>query len=151
MILKTKVWELMQLLKKKKKAEIEEISKELNWEKSKVELTAKVLEKTGLINVVYPANVLAKPFISLEKEFREELEIPTATGKSLLEYELTVDTNKGKVKILQLKGNKRPNYFLDYDRADPATKIFMEEIKEEIAQKISIEGKGIYEPSTDAV
>ena len=145
MILKTKVFELMQLLKKKKKAEIEEISKELNWEKNKVELTAKVLEKTGLINVIYPANVLSKPFIKLEKEIEETIEIPEKVRKSLSEYELTADTNKGKVKITQRKESKRPFYFLEFDKVDSSTKAFMEEIKEEIAQKISIEGNGIRE------
>ncbi len=72
MILKTKISEMVELLKDEKKLSIEQISKQLNWEKNKVELTAKVMEKTGILNVIYPANVLSKPFIRLEQEIPEE-------------------------------------------------------------------------------
>ncbi len=139
MILKTKIFELIKLLKTRKKASIEEISKELNWEKNKLELTAKIMEKTGIINVIYPANVLSKPYIKLEKEPKETKEEMIPTGKTLLEYEIQADSRKGKAKILQKKENNRPQYFLEFNKTDKATKAFMEEIKEEIAQKISID------------
>jgi len=138
MLLKTKILELVELLKKKKQASIEEISKELNWEKKKLELTAKIMEKTGILNVIYPANVLSKPFIKLEKEIGTQ-EIPVKPEKTLLEYELIADTNKAKVKIQEQKDSKRPFYFLEFDTIDFATEKFLDEIKEEIAKTISIE------------
>ncbi|MFH1695070.1 MAG: type II/IV secretion system ATPase subunit [Candidatus Micrarchaeota archaeon] len=139
MILKTKISEMIELLKKNKKISIDEISKELNWEKNKVELTAKVMEKTGIINVIYPTNVLSKPFIRLEKEIKTEINIPEKPEKIIAEYELIADTNKAKVKIKEKKNSKRPFYFLEFDQVDYSTKKFLEEIKEEIAKSISIE------------
>jgi flagellar protein FlaI len=135
-MLKTKVSELIELLKKKKKASIEEISRELNWKKEKLELTAKVMEKTGILNVVYPPNVLLKPYIKLEKEIEEEKK-EKKPQKIILEYDLTADTTKAKTKIIE--ENKQPFYFIEFDRVDLPTKKFMEEIKEEIAKNISIE------------
>ena len=89
MIIKTKILELAELLNREKKLSIEEISAELGWEKEKLELTAKIMEKTGLLNVIYPANVLSKPFIKIEKEIKLGPEIPVKAQKILLEYELT--------------------------------------------------------------
>ncbi len=140
MILKTKIFELVKFLQKNKKASIEEISRELWWDKNKVELTAKVMEKTGIINVVYPANVLSKPFIKIEKEVKLEPDIPRKAEKVLQEYELIADTNKAKAKIMQPKDSKRPFYLLDFDKVDKATEAFLDEIKEEIAKEVSIEG-----------
>ncbi len=127
MILKTKITELIELLETKEKASIDELSQKLEWDKNRLELTAKVLEKTGLINVVYPANVLSKPFIKLEKKIRLKQE-EQEKGEKIKEYSLTADNSTAKTTIIQQKETKRPFYFIDFDKSDNATNQFIEQI-----------------------
>ena len=142
MILRTKVTELVDVLRKKKKASFGEMAKEINWNEKAVEEIAKLLEKKGVIEVYYPANMLSKPTLSLKMapETEEEKKVE---GKIIKSYKFTVDFVPVEVRIIEEKEEKRPIYFVEVPKPCNSTGLCLDVIKEEIARKIPIEAEEI--------
>lgn len=150
MILRTKATELVDVLRKKKKASFGEIAREINWNEKAVEEIAKLLEKKGVIEIDYPANMLSKPTLSLknapEAEKEEKME-----GKVLKSYKFTVDFVPVEARIIEEKEEGRPIYFIEMPKPCASTALCLDVIKEEIARKIPIETEEISDKKKNTV
>ncbi|MEW6295674.1 MAG: type II/IV secretion system ATPase subunit [Candidatus Diapherotrites archaeon] len=126
------------MLEKGKALELEEIEKKLDWKRELIEKTAKVLEKKGLLELMYPSNIFSKPHIKLKQklEWRKEKKVQ---GNILSSYRVSSDFISAEVKIIEDSSDRRPFYDIFIDRPCPYTEAFLEEIKEHIARKIPVE------------
>lgn len=134
----TPIDSLMANLEKTKKLNFKEIAKDLSLDIDSVEKVVLMLEKNGLVNVHYPEMITSNPWVSLEKtlpkETREKVE-----GEKIEEYTFMVDMVGAKVTIVKKINEQRPIYFIESPYLQPYTKAFLDELKEDILDKIPID------------
>ncbi len=136
--LKTPIEGMMQLLKEKKTVSLDELSKELGWSIETVERIGKLFEKRGIVDVQYPAIFTKKPHIVFLKELLGEEHIHIK-GKTLQAEEFVVDNVPAKARIVKATGEHRLSYDLSFPVFGPYTSVFLEELKESIAEKVPVE------------
>jgi len=141
-IIETPVEKIIQSIGKSKKVNFKEISEKFGMKIESVENIALALEKHGIVDVHYPELMTSSPWISLQTEL-PQLEAKEATGEIVEEYSYVVDFVPVKIKIIKQKGEERPLYFLDAPKINSYTSAFMDEIKEQIVDKIPFEGTDI--------
>lgn len=141
-MLQTKIDEMVELIKKKKRIGFKELGKKLKIKPNVVEKIARVLEKKGVLDIHYSLNPIAKPWISLKntEEVKEEKRPP---GEKVEEYNIE-DPYEGqgvaKVEIFYSKEDERNRYFINLPSLSPYTRAFLEHIKNETAMKIPLSG-----------
>ena len=90
-MLQTKIDRLMELLEKEKRVSLESLAKKLDWNIDSVERAAKVLESKGLVENIYPINVLQKPSVALRKTLPSPKPLPPLEERQLSSYTLSSD------------------------------------------------------------
>ena len=136
--LSTKVDRLFDLLKVHKRLAFGKIAAELAWTPSAVETVGKILEEAGLVDVEYPATMVQSPRIPLRKELPPEPLAPSA-GKILAQYPLLIDFVPAEVNLVQGGDDSRPLYELNTPVLGVYTRVFLERLRDRIAEKIPIE------------
>jgi len=136
--LETPIEGMMQLLKEKKTVSLEELSEKLGWSVETIERIGKLFEKRGIVDVQYPAIFTKKPHIVFLKELPEEKHIHIK-GKTQQSEEFVVDNVPAKARIIKAVGEHRLSYDLSFPVFGPYTRIFLEELKESIAEKVPVE------------
>ena len=134
----TPIDSLMANLEKTKKLNFKELSEELNLDVDSVEKVVLMLEKNGLVNVHYPELITSNPWVSLEKTLEKETR-EKVVGEKLEEYNFEVDSVAAKVTIVKKPNEQRPVYFIESPFLQPYAKAFLDELKEDILDKIPID------------
>ena len=127
---------------KKEHASLDYLAKKLNWNIESIEKIGKILQKRGIVEVFYPATMIQSPQIILKKELEDEKEI-SFEGKVIDEYSFVVDYIPVNVKIIQSTEDRRPYYEMRTPIIGPYTKIFLEELKDNVAENIEVEASEI--------
>jgi flagellar protein FlaI len=131
-MIKTKIDALCEFLEEKEKT-IDECATALGESKEKIEEIAKFLEKLRIIEIKYQP--IGAPALKLLKKFPFiEERIPRYDEK----YSFNIHGINATVYIY-ISEEKRPFYHLHVERPGPYTIAFLEEIKNEIAKRISFE------------
>jgi len=138
MVLETPIEGMIALLKEKKTVSLQALSKELGWSVDTIERIGKVFEKRGIVDVQYPTVFTQKPRIKFLKELTGE-EHPHVKGRTLKSQVFTVDNVPAKARIIKPVHEHRHSYDLSIPHVGPYTRVFLEELKESIAEKVPVE------------
>jgi len=138
--MKTNIDRLIELLSKsrKERLRVKKISKALKWDVSAIEKVVSMLEKYGIVNVIYPVNPLSDTTIQLAREedfYKKE----RFKKKAIEQYNLNVDGVPAQVNIYYSQKSRSTKYYMEYPQASPYTRIFIEELKNEIIKEVPIE------------
>jgi len=137
-LFETPIDSMMKNLEKSKRMSFSQISKDLKISIDSVEKLALLLEKKGLLEVHYSVLITSEPYVVFEKKLSpKQVQVPE--GKSIEEYSFEVDSIPLKVSILRKPNEQRPIYFLNYPVLGEYTQAFVEELKDEIAEKVPVE------------
>ncbi|MCD6415014.1 MAG: type II/IV secretion system ATPase subunit [Candidatus Diapherotrites archaeon] len=124
---------------------LKDASKAINWDVEKIEEVSRFLSSVGTLDLVYPVNFFSEPYITVKrKEEVKPEEMPN--GKVLEKYPVNVDNVAGYVTIYFLRGEGRPFYHISLPKVGPYTKIFMNHLKEAIAENVPIQVEDISDP-----
>ncbi len=148
-MIRTKIDDMIKLLKDKKSASLDEIAKAIGLPVQSIEKIAQILDKQGVVKLTYPINVVAKPTVRLI-DAKAEYETTRPAGEVVDEYEISGLRGHatGTARILISEDEKRPTYHIDMPRVSYATKCYYEAIKEEISKLTPI---GIVEISKEDI
>jgi archaeal flagellar protein FlaI len=130
--------ELMSLLEKKEVLSVGELSKKSSINKDSVEAIGKLLERQQIVDVIYPATMLQDPRIALRKKLSSQ-KVFKKEGNVFEQYSFVADMIPASVRILKSPVDRRPFYELNVPCFGPYTMAFLEELKNEIAEKVPIE------------
>ena len=143
-MIKTKIDDMIRLLKDKKRLTIDEIARELLLDGKSVEKIAQILDKAEVVKLVYPINVVARPWVEI-KEIKREEQLAEPTGNLIDEYNISglKGHASGNVKIVLTDLDKRPMYFISAPQVSYATRAYFDAIKDEISKLTPIEQREI--------
>lgn len=113
------------------------LAEQLDWPLETVEKIALALEKRGVVAVQYPALGAQDPLVLLRSKLGEKPS-EKIVGQELEEYSFLADGVPAKIKICRVPLEARPRYYLLMPEIGSHTKIFLEELKEEIAQQVPL-------------
>jgi flagellar protein FlaI len=130
--------DLLRTLQTKKEMRIDELAKLGGWKTNVLEKILKLLENKGIVRLKYPASLIQPPKVRIEKELYERL-LPMPKGELLEQYEFTADNISITVKVVMLKEDNRPFYFLSAQSTGPYTQAVLEELRSKVATSIPIE------------
>lgn len=137
-VIQTPIDRLMDIIISKKKASFSDFLGQDNWTPETLEQAARLLERQGVISIHYPDLLSKNPFIQLEQKVPVTVETPQQ-GEVLAEYAFKVDQVPVHVTIARMEKEYRPRYLLGSPKLGPYTRLFLDELKEVIAEKTPIE------------
>ncbi len=139
-MIRTKIDDMLKLLKDKQRLTVDDVARELKLEVKSVEKIAQILDKVGILRLVYPINVVAKAWLEL-KEFKKDENIVQPLGQLVDEYNISGLRGHatGNVKIISSEIEKRPMYFITMPQVSIATRAYFDGVKDEIAKLTPLE------------
>ncbi|MBW2966145.1 type II/IV secretion system ATPase subunit [Candidatus Woesearchaeota archaeon] len=138
---------LLEIVKRKKDIKFSQLAKELKIDSKTVERLAKKLSKQNIVKIIYPINVLQEPRVSIEKGEKFVEKKYLLKDKKLLEsYTITADFVKAKVNIWDIPEKDVPVYEVIMPELEPATKALLNNLMNDLAQKIPIAVEDITDP-----
>ncbi|MBI4399515.1 type II/IV secretion system ATPase subunit [Candidatus Micrarchaeota archaeon] len=146
-MLKTKVDELCELLvnEKNNSLELDALSKSLNVPALTIEKISKALESKGIVEVLYPLNMLSKSIIKLRQKLEGE-ELSAIKGKEISSYSIASGDVKFNVSIVDVKNETQPIYQISLPTLGPYTSAYLDYIKTELARQLPIESEELLDP-----
>jgi flagellar protein FlaI len=140
----TKIDDICNMLASEKDqvAEIPVIANKLGIEQSKLERIGKILQERGIVEVVYPMNIMQKPHLKLKKKLETEVS-SLQEGKVIETYSIETNNIKSHITIMDVKGESRPVYILMIPVLGPYTKVFMDYVRDELARIITVQSEEI--------
>ncbi|MCX8190028.1 MAG: type II/IV secretion system ATPase subunit [Candidatus Diapherotrites archaeon] len=137
-LITTPVDSLIDILKVKKTASLNELSAKLGLSIDAVESIGRILERSSVVKLIYPTSVIKRPKIVLLTLITEQ-KIFTFDGKKVEEKKLLVDNVPVLVEIVRSNEDRMLYYNLLPPTFRPYTKIFLEEIKNKIVEHVPVE------------
>ena len=134
----TAIEDLMALLQEKKSVSFAELSRELGWSTEVIERIGSVFKKHGIVDLQYPAMFTKKPRmvflspLSTEKPFHIE-------GRVVESKNFSVDGVPARASIVKPVRGQRLAYDLSLPSLGPYTLLFLDALKEGIAEKVPVE------------
>jgi flagellar protein FlaI len=143
-VINTKLDEICDMLasEKDQTAEVTAIANKIGIDPAQVEKLGKEMQSTGVIELIYPINIMQKPHLKLKKKLEAE-EVSKPDGKILDEYQIEVNHVISYVSIIDAKKESRPFYYIASPVLGPYTKEFMEHVRDDLARVITIQGEEI--------
>ena len=132
----TKIDQLVSIVQKKQTVGLDVLAQQLQIPAQTVELICAVLERGGIIDLVYPINITEKPVVNF-RVLPVDPSVQTDQdykGKVLASYSFVSDGVPASVKITDADTDKFYNVFLL--ELGMATKIFLDLIKDELLRAI---------------
>lgn len=135
-MIETKIDQIASFVQKKRSVDIDHLAKEVQLPVQVVENVCAILEKGGIVDISYPLNITQKPTISFRAMPQEPPEADEAfgKGKAISNYTFTADGVPTTITITD--NEKEKFYMLSLVELGPATKIFLDLIKEELVRKM---------------
>ncbi|MBU0532413.1 type II/IV secretion system ATPase subunit [Candidatus Micrarchaeota archaeon] len=139
-MLTTRIDEMVNLIRKKKKINFYEIARELSWSENSVEKIALVLEKAGLAQTHYPVDMVRRPWVAI-RETEEKKKEESKKEKALEKYDIAGREGriKGTVMIVYSEAEKRPVYNITLPEISVYTKVYLEHVKVEASKTLALE------------
>jgi flagellar protein FlaI len=146
-VITTKIDEMCELIAQQKDQilDVPTIASKLNVEPSFIEEMGDVLQENGVLEVIYPVNILQKIQLRLKKKLELEAH-PSSVGTTLSSYSFEINNVPSKIYIQDVKNEARPLYFITLPQIGPYTKIFLDHIRDELARMIPIQTEEITDP-----
>ena len=128
-------------------AKFSEIAGDLDTDAKTVERLAKKLEEQGVVEIIYPLNVLQEPKAIIKKEKTPAEQKLLPKEKKLVEsYDISADSVKAKVNIWAVQTKDVPVYEMIMPRFGSATLALLDNLMNELAQKIPIAVEDVTDP-----
>ncbi|MCX8198217.1 MAG: ATPase, T2SS/T4P/T4SS family [Candidatus Micrarchaeota archaeon] len=135
-IMETKIDQLVSFVQRHKSVPLDALARSVQLPPSTAELICAILEKGGIVDLVYPLNITEKPSVSFRM-----LPIEPASpsyddikGKVISSYSFSSDGVPASVKIIDTE--KEKYYVVSLIEFGTATKIFLDLIKEEMLRSV---------------
>lgn len=143
-VINTKLDEICDMLasEKDQTAEVNVIASKLGMDPAQVERLGKEMQSSGIIELIYPMNIMQKPHLKLKKKLDAE-KVSEPDGKMLDEYQIEVNHVISYVSIIDVNKESRPFYYIASPVLGPYTKVFMEHVRDDLARVITIQGEEI--------
>ncbi len=138
MFVETPIDRIMALVQEHKRLSIKELSTATGLNAETIEKMGKLLEKKKLVNVKYPSIPTKQPFIEFVSGLPEE-PFPHIKGRTLKIEKFKVDTVPAEARIVKPFGEQRPAYDISIPCFGPYTQVFLDELRDHIAEKVPIE------------
>jgi len=137
-MIETKADQIVSLVQKHKILDVERVAKEVGLPPAKVEAICSVLEKGGILDLVYSLNISEKPKISFrllpaEPPPPEDI---SAKGKIISSYTFVADGVPASVVISD--NEKEKYYTITLVEFGTATKIFLDLIRDEMLRQMPV-------------
>ncbi|MEM4389622.1 MAG: type II/IV secretion system ATPase subunit [Candidatus Micrarchaeia archaeon] len=139
-MIRTSADELCQALEKERgmQATLSALCSKLKLRPRDVEPMVKALAERGLIEIIYPVNVLGSPTIRLKRVMQAK-EPLLPRGREMVSYSVEASGVPAGVSILDVKEEPRPVYVLDIPSVGPYTEVLMESIRDELAREMPVQ------------
>jgi len=137
-MIETKADQIVSLVQRHKIVEIERVAKEVGMPPQKVEAICSVLEKGGVVDLVYSLNISEKPKISFRLLPAEPPppEDAASKGKVISSYTFVADGVPASVVISDTE--KEKYYTITLVEFGTATKIFLDLIRDEMLRQMPV-------------
>jgi len=134
-MLETKIDQLVSIVQKKKSIGVVPLAHQLQLPPQTVELISSVLEKGGLVDLIYPFNITEKPSVKFRVLPAEPPKEDIASkGKVISSYSFFADGVPAAVTISD--SDKEKYYSISLVELGVATKVFLDLIKDELLRAI---------------
>lgn len=143
--LETPIDRIMEIIEQRGKITLKELSQQIGCAQPVIENMLTILEKHQFVELVYPAMPTQQPYVKFVAKAQEEKEA-VVSGKVLEEYSFTVDYVPVHVKIVEPPKSIRPHYIISWPKPKPYTKILLQELRDRIASRITIEPGELTDP-----
>ncbi len=124
---------------KSKKQNIKRIAKKIRWKEDAIEKAAAMLERHGILRVIYPVN----PWESITVVLLREEEFPKKTrmhfDQVYAQYSLNVDGVPADITVYYSERDRAKRYYADIPLLSPYSRVFIDELKNEIIKEVPIE------------
>ena len=137
-MIETKADQIVSLVQKYKVLDVERVAKEVGMPSQKVEAICSVLEKGGVVDLVYSLNISEKPKVSFRLLPAEPPppEDGTGKGKVISSYTFVADGVPASVVISDTE--KEKYYTITLVEFGTATKIFLDLIRDEMLRQMPV-------------
>lgn len=139
-MLKTVVDEVCAILEQSSNltADFNAICRETGLSQAHVETIAKTLSQQGVLDIVYPVNVLAKPQLRLIRKMQEK-QAKRESGSVVDGYKIEAHHVPAQVSITECKAEPRPVYAVEMPEIGPYTEAVLAGIRDELAREVPVE------------
>jgi len=143
-VISTKIDKICEMLvsEKDQTMEMSILANEVGIEVAQLERLGKEMQKMGIVEIIYPVNILQRPQLKLKKELEAE-KISEPEGKILDRYQIEVNHVPSSVCIMDVGRETRPLYYVTPPLLGPYTKAFMDQVRDDLAQVVTIGGEEI--------
>jgi len=135
-MIETKIDQLVSVVQKQKSVSLDVLAKSTQLPSPTVELICAVLEKGGIVDLMYPLNIAEKPSVSfrmLPVEPPSQID-DDIKGKTISTYSFMSDGVPATVRITDTE--KEKYYWITLSEFGTATKIFLDLIKDEMLRTV---------------
>ncbi|VVB98487.1 Type II/IV secretion system protein [uncultured archaeon] len=141
MLVKTTVDELVGLAQQKKQVSLQDAAEALVIDAASVERIFRILAKEGIVELLFPLNVMQKPFLKFLKRPAEAPPAQKSSAKALESYKVEAEEGRiaADVAIQFDEKDKRPFYNIDLPAVSAITSIYLRGLKDEIARELPFE------------
>ncbi len=115
-----------------------DIAKQLKSSPEQIEAIAKILQSRGILELSYPVDMLAKPWLRLSKVLLSRKIVPYK-GKELSRYPLKAHFVDADVAILDCDKESRPIYDIRMPTIGPYTRAVLSNIRDKLARTVPIQ------------
>jgi len=139
-MVRTSADELCQALEKERgmQASINALCARLKLKPRDVEPMAKALAERGVLEIVYPVNVLGSPLLRLKRVI-EEREPLLPKGREVVSYGVEANGVPAGVSVLDIKEEPRPVYVLSIPPVGPYTEVILDGLRDELAREMPVQ------------
>ncbi|QLJ53390.1 MAG: CpaF family protein [Candidatus Fermentimicrarchaeum limneticum] len=143
-VILTKLDEICEALasEKDQAAELPAVASRFGIDHNRLERLGKIMQDMGILEVMYPVNILQKVQLKLKNKLVDESKAP-ATGKVVESYKIEVNYVPSNIHIMDIKGESRPLYLISPPKLGPYTKVFMDYLRDELARVITVQSEEI--------
>ncbi|MCX6775600.1 MAG: type II/IV secretion system ATPase subunit, partial [Candidatus Micrarchaeota archaeon] len=143
-VITTKLDEICEMLAswKNQTVDIPTLASKLGIDPAMLEKLGKEMQNMGIVEVIYPINILQKPQLKLKKKLEAE-KISEPEGKIMAEYQIEVNHVPSGVYIMDIAKETRPLYYITQPILGPYTKVFMDQVRDDLAKVVTIGGEEI--------
>lgn len=112
----------------------------------RLEVLGKILHEQGLIELIYPTNVMSRPHVRLLKPLESASPKPVE-GKEVESYSTVSDGVASEIRIREVAAENRPVYELQAPAIGPYTEAFLEFLRDELARSVPVQTEEISDPN----
>lgn len=147
-VVETKIDQLGKLLEQTPSHQLtlDELGKQVGADPKSVERIGRVLQEHGVAELIYPVSVFARPLLHLLTPQTTPPAVPFQAETLLETYELSADGVPAWVQISRVTHENRPIYDIRIARPGAYTRLYLEQLREQLAREVPILTEEITDP-----